>query len=169
MLQTVKRILRLVTRGSRKIVLNPAESFLILRMATWVAIFSFLVRLRPLPRALELITAGGKPTSDESAVETEQKLARALDLLLGIDLLIYKPICWKRAALLHRYLGLNGIKTQVMFGVRKQPNGVLDGHAWLEVKGKPILEAEVPDYRVTYSFPSENPVTTEIRLAEYDR
>lgn len=79
-------------------------------------------------------------------------LARVIDLLLSADFLMFKPICWKRAAVLHRYLSRNGTQTRIIFGVRNE-SGKVDGHAWLEADGQPILESTLPDYVVTYSFP----------------
>jgi hypothetical protein len=79
-------------------------------------------------------------------------LARAIDLLLSADFLMFKPVCWKRAAVLHRYLSRNGTPTKIIFGVRNE-SGKVDGHAWLEADGQPILETTPPDYVVTYSFP----------------
>lgn len=150
------RLLRLFARGGRKLVLNPSETFLIVRMALWVSILSLLVKLRPLPRALELVAAKSKGSRQEPPEETTKRLAQAIDLLLRADLLVFKPICWKRAAVLHRYLALNGISSQIVFGVRKGPKGEVDGHAWLEAGGEPILEATAPNYKVTYSFPSHD-------------
>ena len=148
------RVFHLLARGLRKTILRPEESFLILRMAVWVSVLSALVKLRPLPRALELVAARPKAPSPEPAHETMDRLARAMDLLLRADLLVFKPICWKRAAVLHRYLTLNGINSRIVFGVRRGPQGEVDGHAWLESDGTPILEATAPNYKVTYAFPS---------------
>ena len=53
---------------------------------------------------------------------------------------MFKPICWKRAAVLHRYLSRNGTATRIIFGVRGENDGKVDGHAWLEANGEPILE-----------------------------
>ena len=133
--------------------LNPGETVLIARMALWVSILSLLVKLQPLPRALELVAARSKGSSDEPPQETTQRLARAMDILLRTDLFVFKPICWKRAAVLHRYLLRNGIPTRIIFGVRNDTGGKVDGHAWLEVNGQPILEKTPPEYVVTYSFP----------------
>ena len=69
---------------------------------------------------------------------------RAIDLLLSADVLMFKPICWKRAAVLHRYLLRNGISTRIIFGVRNDTAGKVDGHAWLEANGKPILKPHRP-------------------------
>ena len=83
----------ILAQGGRKLVLNPGETFLIARMALWVSILSLLVKLQPLPRALELVAARSKGSSDEPPEETTQRLARAMDILLRTDLLVFKPIC----------------------------------------------------------------------------
>ncbi len=160
--RTAGKILRLIIRAGRRIVLSPGESFLILRMALWVFLLSILVKLQPLPRALRTIAARRPGASQTPGIETEKALARAIDLLLGTDLLIFKPICWKRAAILHRYLALNGITTRIVFGVRQGTDGGVDGHAWLEADGKPLLEVTAPDYVVTYIFPSNDPFNLEL-------
>ena len=77
-----------------------------------------------------------------------------MDQLLSIDISLFRPICWKRAAVLHRYLSRQGIRTRIIFGVRNDAEGKVAGHAWLEADGEPILESTPPDYVVTYSFPS---------------
>ena len=167
---TIERVLRplgILAQGGRKLVLNPGEVVLIARMALWVSILSLLVKLQPLPRALELVAARSKGSSDEPPEKTTQRLARAMDTLLRTDLLVFKPSCWKRAAVLHRYLALNGISSRIVFGVRKGPQGEIDGHAWLESGGEPILEATAPNYKVTYAFPSHD--RFEVDLASLSR
>lgn len=156
------RFFHLIARGFRKVILTPEESFLILRMALWVSVLSALVKLQPLPRALEIVAAKPKAPSGEPPHETMNRLARAIDLLLRADLLVFKPICWKRAAVLHRYLTLSGINSRIVFGVRRGPQGEVDGHAWLESDGTPILEATAPNYKVTYAFPSNDPFEADL-------
>jgi hypothetical protein len=160
--QTAAKLLRLVNRGSRKLIRDPGESILILRMAAWVSILSLLVKFQPLPRALQMVSVRVQGDSQDQPIETERKLARAIDLLLGTDLLIFKPSCWKRAAILHRYLALHGIATRIVFGMRQAPDGALDGHAWLEIGGKPILETTAPNYKPTYAFPSHDVCNLEL-------
>jgi hypothetical protein len=124
-------------------------------MAWWVVVLSAASRVYSLPRALQIVagSGNGKPLTRGAADEND--LARTIDLLLSADVLMFKPICWKRAAVLHRYLSRNGIATRIIFGVRNENGGKVAGHAWLEVDGNPILESSPPEYVVTYSFPSE--------------
>jgi predicted nucleic acid-binding protein len=127
-------------------VTSPREAWLLLRMAWWVVVLSAAARFYSLPRALEIVAGNGKAKRIDA---TEDELARAIDLLLAIDFLMFKPICWKRAAVLHRYLS----RTRIIFGVRNENDGKFAGHAWLEREGRPILESTPPEYLVTYSFP----------------
>jgi len=136
---------------SRRIVSRPAEAWLLLRMAWWVAVVSVTARYYSLPRALQIVAGNQNKTSPDG--KSQDELARAIDLLLSADVLMFKPICWKRAAVLHRYLSRNGIPTRIIFGVRNEAGDVFDGHAWLEADGQPILETTPPEYVVTYSFP----------------
>ena len=96
--------------------------------------------------------------------ETATQLAAAMDRILRLDWLCFEPVCWKRAAVLHRYLALNGIESRVVFGMRKDEEGQFHGHAWLESDGSPILETEPPNYTVTYSFPSTARFDLELEL-----
>jgi hypothetical protein len=144
---------RLLARATRKFVTRPDEAWLLLRMAWWVGVLSVTARCSSLPRALEIVAGNQSNARGSGEAANREDLARTIDLLLSADFLIFKPICWKRAAVLHRYLSRNGVHTRIIFGVRNESDGKVDGHAWLEADGKPILETTPPDYVVTYSFP----------------
>lgn len=66
--------------------------------------------------------------------------------------------------MLHRYLALSGITTQVLFGVRRGDDGSLSGHAWVESDAGPVEESAVPDYTVTYVFPSNSNQAIDLSL-----
>jgi hypothetical protein len=151
----MKKIGRLVFSMSRKFVSRPGEALLLCRMAWWVAVLSVAARFYSLPRALEIV-AGKKRKPSSPTSPRQDELARTIDLLLSADVLVFKPICWKRAAVLHRYLLRNGVTTRIVFGVRNETDGKVAGHAWLEANGQPILENDPPEYVVTYSFPSND-------------
>ena len=149
----ITKTTRLLARATRKFVTRPDEAWLLLRMAWWVAVLSVTARWYSLPRALEIVAGNQNNGRASSESANREDLARTIDLLLSADFLIFKPICWKRAAVLHRYLSRNGTPTRIIFGVRNESDGKVDGHAWLEADGQPILERTPPDYVVTYSFP----------------
>ena len=130
---------------------NPRRALLIFRMANWLVLFTILMRFLSMPRALKFVSA---PLRNGSSKVDEKELASAVDSLLSADVFVFRPSCWKRAAILHRYLALEGIESQINFGMRKDDDGEMRGHAWLERSGRAILETTPPDYKVTYSFPS---------------
>ena len=127
-------------------------------MAWWVVVLSIAAQRYSLPRALEIVAGR---TADRPSVADpieHQRLARAIDLLLSSDVWMFKPICWKRAAVLHRYLSQSGTQTSIIFGVRNDTSGTVTGHAWLEAEGVPILETTPPEYIATYRFPSNEDI-----------
>lgn len=133
-------------------------------MAGWVVVLSVLAKLLPLSRALQIVSTEVRRKSTN--VDPVQ-FATAIDALLEANFLVFKPSCWKRSTVLHRYLALAGLATTIRFGVRKDENRELKGHAWLELNGKPILESSPPVYTVTYSFPSTEPFNVDLAaLAE---
>ncbi|MDQ2921038.1 MAG: lasso peptide biosynthesis B2 protein [Acidobacteriota bacterium] len=140
--------------AARFILRTPREALLMLRMAWWVFLLSGLIRVQPLPRVLNLMTPRKPVRSAVDQFPSDERMAQLMDLLLRIDAFVFRPICWKRAAVLHRYLALKGIPTRIVFGVRKENQGLLEGHAWLEVNDRPVFETSSPEYTVTYAFPS---------------
>jgi hypothetical protein len=146
----------LIYRAGRKFLRQPGDALLLCRMAWWVVVLSIAARRHPLPRALEVVAGRRRDRPALGDPATQERLARSIDLLLSADVWMFKPICWKRAAVLHRYLARSGTQTRIIFGVRNDRSGNVTGHAWLEAEGKPILEKEPPDYVATYRFPSDD-------------
>jgi hypothetical protein len=153
-MKKITKTTRLLFAVARKLATKPGEAWLLLRMAWWVVVLSITARCYSLPRALAIVA--GDENSRHRSTTTQDELAHAIDLLLSADVLMFKPICWKRAAVLHRYLLRNGTQTRIIFGVRNEAGGKVAGHAWLESEGQPILETTPPEYVTTYSFPSND-------------
>src|SRR5262245_28039462 len=150
----ITKTTRLLAAVARKLVTKPGEAWLLLRMGWWVVVVSVTARCYSLPRALAIVA--GDENSRHPSPTTQGELARMLVLHLSGDVFLFKLICWKRAAVLHRYLLRNGTQTRIIFGVRNEAGGKVAGHAWLEANGQPILESTPPEYVVTYSFPSND-------------
>jgi Transglutaminase-like superfamily len=165
--KTVAKTKLLIPRIARKVVTHPGEALLLCRMAWWVSVLSVVARCYSLPRALRLV-AGRASHRQIAADGVQDQLARAIDLLLSADVLVFKPVCWKRAAVLHRYLLKNGIATRIIFGVRNNGEGNIDGHAWLELRGQPIFENPAPEYVVTYSFPSNQRFDSQLPIFSHE-
>ena len=150
----MRKLQRIVGRGGRFTLRRPRETLLLARMAGWVVVLSVGVKLMPLPRMLSLLIPRRQRSAPPVSAGTQERLAQMLDALLGLDWLCFTPTCWKRAAVLNRYLALRGIEARIIFGVRKVEAGQLQGHAWLEAGGQPLLEKSAPDYTVTFSYPT---------------
>lgn len=144
----------------RLIVVRPRRAWLLVRVATWAVVLSLAARFCSLPTALNLLTV--KPAGKAVGSFDQAEIVSAVDAVLGVNLLVLKPSCWKRATLLHRFLGLQGWTTTIVFGLRKDSAGELAGHAWLENSGQPILERDEPNYKVTYRFPSAEHCNVEL-------
>jgi len=152
--EQVRNFASFLRLAARFVLRTPREALLMLRMAWWVVLLSGLIRVQPLPRVLNLMTPRKPVRSAMDQFPSNERMAQLIDLLLRIDAFVFRPICWKRAAVLHRYLALKGIPTRIVFGVRKENQGILDGHAWLELDDRPVFETNAPEYTVTYAFPS---------------
>ena len=134
---------------------KPREAWLILRLSFWVIVVASLMPRCPLLRLLAWLSPRPRKATYQPRL-APQRAAYWLDRLLNLNAWVFTPICWKRALVLHRILGREGIETRILFGVR-QPDGQavnpLNGHAWLECEGRPLLEKEAPQYVVTFAFP----------------
>lgn len=121
-------------------------------MALWVVVVSIVARITSLPRAQRIASARIRSTCAQPS-ETPAQLARTIDTLLRLDLFVFRPSCWKRALVLHRFLALNGIESRINFGLQRNEGGTVSGHAWLEYQGRPFLENQAGSYVVTFSLP----------------
>jgi hypothetical protein len=157
----VRKTLSVVYKSAAGAARNPRVCWLTLKMAAWIGWLSLAVKFMPLPKALSTLTT---TVNSKTSLTSQKELAATVDRLLRINLFCFEPVCWKRAAVLHRYLALNGIETRIVFGVHKDENQELRGHAWLEADGYPILENEPPNYTVTYSFPSTTKFDVQLEL-----
>lgn len=148
-------VIDLLGRATRTLVADPRDAALSARMSLWVILVSLLARLLPLPRVQQLISTRLRPVSAADRPPTPEQLARTIDRLLRLDLFVFRRSCWKRALVLHRFLAFQGIESRIMFGVQKQATGPIQGHAWLEHQGRPLLEpdADPGAYIVTFSLP----------------
>lgn len=145
---------RAASRATRFALREPGSALIALRMASWVAALTLMIRLMSLPRAMRLVAPHRRVAATTGdATEAQARLARILDSVLAVDFWFLTPTCWKRAPVLYRFLALRGIETRIVFGVRRDGEDALSGHAWLEARGEPILETSIPDYKVTFSFP----------------
>ena len=84
-----------------------------------------------------------------------QAIARHVDHLLSSAPSVWRRTCLRRSLVLQRILTSLGYDVALIIGVRKTA-AKLEAHAWLESRGKPILEALPEDlfsFRVLTRLP----------------
>jgi len=140
-------------RTVRSICREPAVGFLALRMACWVVLVSALARLCSIPRTLRLMTPVSHGVFTCETRLAPSRLAAVLDRMLASNVSAFTPTCWKRAAILYRYLRLAGRDPHIVFGLSRAAVSRSTGHAWVEVDGSPICEATRLDCVEVYRFP----------------
>ena len=149
--ERLRRLGRSIAAAARLGVHDPRSLLLSARMSAWIVLVSIVARLVPLSTMFRL--AETQRRWAPSARLPAEEIARRIDRVLHAGL-VTDGSCWKRAAVLRRYLLLNGIETDVVFGVRRQNGNELAGHAWLEREGVAFLEREPPQYTVTFRYPT---------------
>ncbi|MHB1047798.1 MAG: lasso peptide biosynthesis B2 protein [Thermoanaerobaculia bacterium] len=150
--ERLRRLVRSVGSAVRLGAQDPLSLLLTVRMGAWVVFITVIARLLPLPTTFRL--AEPRRRWAPSARLPAEEIARRIDRVFHAGL-VTDGSCWKRAAVLRRYLLLNGVETDVVFGVRRESGGALEGHAWLERERVPFLEPEPPErYTVTFRHPA---------------
>ena len=145
------RVARNLVAAGRLGVRDPRSLLMTARMTAWILLISIVARLVSLSTMFRL--AETRRRWSPRAILPPEEIARRIDRVFHSGL-VTDGSCWKRAAVLRRYLQLNGIETEVAFGVKKPGDGKVAGHAWLEREGAPFLESEEPRYVVTFRHPS---------------
>ena len=140
-------------RVARVLGRDPGRAVLMMRMACGYVAVSVLARLTSLPRAFAAISPSRRNVApDERRIE---RTVDALNTLLAAGIPGVHPQCWRRAAVLHRFLRFEGVDTAIVFGVAPQASAAVEAHAWLEREGRPFAEAEnISGYRRLFEFPA---------------
>jgi hypothetical protein len=153
---SIRRIFHLSACAVRKAALRPHDAMLSVRMALWVVLISVSARLTSLPRTQKIAAFRFRSAPHKKAANTPDQLKQTIDGVLGIELFMFRKSCWRRALVLHRFLALNGLESRINFGLRKEADGNIAGHAWLEHEGQPLLEDDAAgSYVVTFSLPTK--------------
>jgi len=67
---------------------KPARAWTMVRMAGWIVLLSGLVKICPLPTALRLVSTSTRGKQTENSAD---ELSMAIDAILGLDFLVFKP------------------------------------------------------------------------------
>lgn len=149
-LRHMKRYRRVFSRSLR---LRPGEWFLLAQMSVMLSALLILQRFLPLPRLMALYDP--EPAESPRPKVEPRRLVTLVTALVRITL--RDRFCMKRSILIFHFLQKWGYDARIYFGVVKEANE-LQGHAWVELDGKPMAERGDPrkQYAVTYSYPVES-------------
>lgn len=128
--------------------LTPTERATALHAALLMPLISIGLRLAGLPRVVSILTQlhasfGSETCMTAGAVRAERTVALVEKVVRGG---IGDRSCLRSSLALWHLLMLKGIATEVRIGVRKSV-GKLDAHAWVELNGIPLNDAQDVDIR----------------------
>src|SRR5262245_55891287 len=113
--QTVSTVLSALRKAMWKTANDPHDALVSVRMALRLTLISLLARLTSLSNVQKVASFRIRHTSTVGSAETANQLGKTIDNLLGLDLFVFRRSCWKRALVLHRFLALKGIESQINF------------------------------------------------------
>lgn len=107
-----------------------------------------------LPALLRLLDPGVSSCRAPDPAQLERRISLARRLL-SRERGPFRRSCLRHSLVLLRQLRACGSPVVSQLGI-SQPGDSLDGHAWLELDGSPVAEANGPQarYRVIYRYPS---------------
>lgn len=105
-------------------------------------------RRLPLDRALAASLRQQPPSQEPGALEAVE----AITEFWLRQVRLTRTSCMPRALARFELLRRSGVPAQIVFGVRSGEDSELLGHAWLELRGLPIMERETLDYRETFRY-----------------
>jgi len=142
------------------------ELCMFIQMFFLITILPVMLRVFSLSTIMKVLTPGNpKPCKSPDIQQTQDRIVKYTDYILGRNFWIYKHICIKRALVLYHFLSRAGLGVHICFGVRynrvlpNEEDKKLEGHAWLLYKGDIFLEKDVEGaktYKMTYCYPLEN-------------
>lgn len=110
-------------------------------------------RRLPLPRLARLLDGSERPMRRTHGAAEVERLIR---LTQGLLLKLYRrDFCYPRALVLFHVLSRWGHPVRLCLGIQRA-GARLAGHAWVELDGRPLAEADDPasHYRTTFTYPS---------------
>ena len=130
------------------------ELLIALRMAGVALWVRPLMRWLPLPRVMALLDPGLARTRASAG-----SLAVHLRVAEGVFRNARRRLgsnCMRRSLVLFRFLRRLGFPAVIVFGIKRNGGGELDGHAWIELDGVPVLEPGDPreEFAVAFLYPA---------------
>jgi hypothetical protein len=118
---------------------SPADVWLAARMTGWRLAVPLLKWRLPLPRLARLMwTPGRRANRDRAREERVVTLSEALCGPHGGRVL---DNCLERSLVSYRFLSQAGAEPELAFGVAKDRDNPVRGHAWVRLDGEPVHDS----------------------------
>ena len=126
-------------RDLRRCIRSPSDAWLAGRMALWRLAVPLLKWLLPLPRLARLMWATrGRQERDPAR---EQRIVALSETLCGPHGGRILDNCLERSLVSYRFLSQAGAEPELTFGVARDKNDPVRGHAWLTLDGQPVHDS----------------------------
>jgi Transglutaminase-like superfamily len=120
------------------LVARPRDGWLALQMAGWRLLLPVLKRRRSLPWLVALMWDGSG--SERENPDREAYIAELATLVFRSRHIEKFGNCLDRSLVLYRYLSAVGANPELVVGMKRM-QGAVEGHAWVEVRGRPVEES----------------------------
>jgi hypothetical protein len=118
---------------------SPVDVWLIPRMAAWRLAVPLLKWRLPLPRLARLMwTHGSRPDRDRAR---EQRIVTLAEALCGPHGRRALDNCLERSLVSYRFLWQAGAEPELAFGVARDRQDPVPGHAWVRLDGAPVHDS----------------------------
>ncbi len=118
---------------------SASDAWLAVRMALWRLAVPLLKWLIPLPRLARLMWATrSRPERDAAR---ERRIVALSEVLCGPHGGRILDNCLERSLVSYRVLSQAGAEPELTFGVARDKNDPVRGHAWLTLDGQPVHDS----------------------------
>lgn len=115
---------------------SPADVWLAARMASWRLAVPLLKWRLPLPRLARLMWTESRGRERDHA--REQRISTLSEALCGPHGGRVLDNCFERSLVSYRFLSQAGAEPELVFGVAKDREDPVRGHAWVRLDGEPV-------------------------------
>jgi len=120
---------------------SPSDAWLALRILGWRLAVPALKWLLPLPRLARLMWAPRQ--RDERDPAREERIVTLAEALCGQHGNRVLDNCLERSLVSYRFLSQAGAAPELAFGVSRNRDDPVPGHAWVRLDGEPVHDSAV--------------------------
>ena len=121
---------------------TPGDLFLLARMTVWGAALRVLKHAVPLPALVRMMRLSASRQPPANVSRECEKVATLARWACRAPLRVRHGGCLERGLVAYRYLSRFNVDACLMVGVRPEDRSGSRGHAWIEVGGRLIGEAQ---------------------------